>query len=173
MVIKKSVCIFLLAILGLPQISLASVANIDNMATEGANSSFVELNEEDSLLAQRNRRQRARERLRSRPRPNRPINRERRWERRREFRRDVRDEVRRERNRRTAGRILTGVVGVGIGAAIAESNRNNRQNTETIIIDQGREIQDRAYYNDLYKCDYLEQGGYYNADELEQCLREN
>ena len=81
--------------------------------------------------------------------------------------------MRRERNRRTAGRIVRGVIGIGLGAAIAESNRNNRNNSEVIIIERDQELESRGYYDELYKCEHLNQGGYYNADELEECLREN
>ena len=70
-------------------------------------------------------------------------------------------------------KIIRGVIGIGIGAAIAESNRNNRNNSTIIIIERERELEERGYYDELYKCEHLAQGGYYIADELEECLREN
>jgi hypothetical protein len=171
---KKSISLTLLAVLGLPQICLAE--NFSTTDTLSQTTGSIELSQDNIMIADR--RDRARQELRNRRREIRSDIRDRsrdrrdyRRDRRREFRDDVRDSARRARNRRTARRVVGGVAAIGIGAAIAESNRNNRQNTETVIIERGNDLEDRGYYDDLYKCEHLNQGGYYNADELERCLR--
>ena len=157
---QKTISFALLASLGFPQISLAAELTIDSLTQKTFDSVALDVVEQQFLIAQR-------------PYPSNPERRRYRRNRKRRIRREIRDEVRRERNRRTAGRIIRGVIGIGIGAAIAESNRNNRNNSEVIIIERDQELESRGYYDELYKCEHLNQGGYYNADELERCLRGN
>ncbi len=171
---EKSISLALLAVLGLPQICLA-----ENLATTNVSSQtkdLIEFPEDNIIIADR--RDKVRKELRKRRREVRSDRRDRyrdsrdyRRDRRREFRDDVRDSARRARNRRTARRVIRGVTAVGVGAAIANQNRNDRNNTETIIIDQGDNLRNRNYHDDLYRCRHLQQGGYYDADELENCLR--
>ena len=156
----KIISFALLASLGVPQISLATELAANAIVQETIDSESLELDELQTLIARR-------------PRPNKPYRRKRSRNRKRRIRQEIRGEIRRERDRRTAARIIRGVVGIGIGAAIAESNRNNRNNSEVIIIERDRELESRGYYDELYKCEHLEQGGYYIADELEACLRGN
>ena len=160
MLYHKVISFALLASLGCPQISLATELAANTIVQETVDSGSLELDELPTPIARR-------------PRPNRPHRRKRRWNRKRRIRREIRGEIRDRRNRRTAARIIRGVIGIGIGAAIAESNRNNRNNSEVIIIERDRELESRGYYDELYKCEHLNQGGYYIADELEACLRGN
>ena len=156
----KVISFALLASLGVPQISLATELTANPIVQETIDSESLELDEMPTLIARR-------------PRPDKPHRRKRRRNRKRRIRREIRGEIRDRRNRRTAARIIRGVIGIGIGAAIAESNRNNRNNSEVIIIERDRELEERGYYDELYKCEHLDQGGYYIADELEACLRGN
>lgn len=171
---KQSISIALLAVLGLPQICLADNLTAANILSQTTDS--LEFPEDNIIIADR--RDEVRRELRKRRREIRSDRRDRyrdrrdyRRERRREFRDDVRDSARRARNRRTARRVIGGITAIGIGAAIANQNRNDRNNTETIIIDQGDNLRNRNYHDDLYRCQHLQQGGYYDADELENCLR--
>ena len=156
----KVISFALLASLGVPQVSLATELTTNPIVQETIDSDSFELDELPTLITRR-------------PRPNKPHRRKRRRNRKRRIRQEIRGEIRDRRNRRTAARIIRGVIGIGIGAAIAESNRNNRSNSEIIIIERDRELESRGYYDELYKCEHLDQGGYYNADELEACLRGN
>ena len=179
MQIKKYASMLSILLIGTTQmpLTLALEANNQNQHSPKAviTTPLIEsIENTENLIGQRRRnRTRRRARRRSRPRPYRPRRRAFRRARRREFRHSLRNEARRYRRRNAAGRLITGVVGAGIGAAIAESNRNNRRDTEVIIIDQGQELRERTYYDALYECDHLDQGGYYNADDLKECLQGN
>ena len=170
---KKSLIFILVTILGFPQITLAgSLIKTDTLVNNNIGS--IEIDEDNSLLTQRRgkrrrkknrRRQRARRARRYVPR------RGRRKQRRRARRRSFRNEVRRHRRRQNVRDIVGGIVTIGIGAAIIDSLNRDRRNAEVVIINQGNALDNSPYYNELYKCRHLDQGGgYYNRNELEDCL---
>jgi hypothetical protein len=160
MIKKKSMIFILITILGFPQIALAeSLIKVNTLVNDN---NSLEKNEDNLLLTQRGRRRGGR-RSRAR-RSRRGIQRAYRRRgyrrgRRREFRNEVRDYRRRERIRDVVG----GMAAIGIGAAIAESNRNDGTGTQTIINNQGASLQERQYYDDLYNCQHLDHGGYYDS----------
>ncbi len=174
---KQSISLALLATLGLPQICVAeNLTSTSNSEILVNNQDSLEFTENNFIIADR--RDEVRRELRKRRREVRSDRRDRardyrdyRRDRRSDFRDDVRDSARRARNRRTARRVIGGVTAVGVGAAIANQNRNYRNSTETIIIDQGDSLRNRDYHDDIYRCRHLQQGGYYDAYELEDCLR--
>ena len=152
---KKGFLFVLIAILGFPQIAFAQ--SLIKASTFINNNESVEITEDNLLLTQRkrsSRRKRARRSRRKVHRPSRPGRKARRRARRRGFR----DGARRAR----VGAAVTGIIGVGIGAAIADSAREDEAITETIIINEGDTLDNRDYYDDYYDTDF-DQGGYYDG----------
>ena len=172
MIKKKSLIFILVAILGFPQIALAeSLINTNTLI----NNNSLEINEDNLLITQHRgkkkknkRRKRARKARRGLHRAYRNGGRH---ERRRDRLRNFRDGIREYRTRETIRDVLGGMPVIGIGTAISESNRNDQRRTQTVIIDRGGFLQEQEYYGDLYQCHYLDRGGYYDAYELEECLR--
>ena len=172
MIKKKSLIFILVAILGFPQITLAeSLINTNTLI----NNNSLEINEDNLLVTQHRgktktnkRRKRART---ARRRVHRAYRNDRIHERRRDRLRNFRDGIREYRKRETIRDVVGGMDIIGIGAAISKSNRNDQRRTQTVIIDRGGFLQEQEYYGDLYQCQYLDRGGYYDAYELEECLR--
>ena len=170
---KKSIALAMLVILTLPQVALAQSLLTINSANE-TNQSLEEKSSEELLTQRRRRGRRSKaRRRRRRVRRNRSSRRGSRSRRRRRRRREFRREVRRYRRRETVGNVVTGIAGIAIGAAIAESNRRDESNTQVIITNQGNTLEDNTYYDDLYECQALDQGGYYDGeDSADECYED-
>jgi hypothetical protein len=159
MIKKKSMIFILVTILGFPQIALAE--NLIKVNTLVNDHNSLEKTEDNLLLTRRGHRRGSRGHRARRSR--RGIRREHRSGYRRGRRSEFRDEVRDYRRRDRALDVVGGITAIGIGAAIADSNEDDGSSTQVIINDHASSLQGQEYYDDLYDCQDLDQGGYYDS----------